>query len=242
MATPRTKKPDQKAVTEVFNRLKALYPDPSTELTYDSPFQLLVSVILSAQCTDARVNQTTPELFRNYPTAKDLAAAPQAKVEKLIHACGFFRQKAKSIISTSKDLVEKFGGQVPGELDALTTLAGVGRKTASVVLNQAFDVPAIAVDTHVKRVAHRLGWTQHTDPEKVEEDLKALLPEKWWSSVNGMLILHGRRICNARKPKCEECPVNAYCAFYQSTAKSPVGAGSAASSRPPRRRSAGSRK
>lgn len=191
------------------------FPDPKTELTYDGPFQLLAAVILSAQCTDQRVNQVTPALFAKYPDAKKLSQAKQKELEKIIHSCGFYRQKAKSLISMSKDIVEKFGGKVPETLEDLITLRGVGRKTASVVLNQAFDEPAIAVDTHVKRVAYRLGWTNEEDPVKVEFDLRELLDQKWWSLVNGLLILHGRRTCKARKPACEECRVRKYCRYYK---------------------------
>ena len=207
-----------KGVASIFEKLIALYPNPETELTYQGPFQLLVAVILSAQCTDERVNKTTPALFKKYPDAKSMVKAKASDIEKLIHSCGFYRQKTKSLLSMSKDLLEKFEGKVPGTLEELTTLRGVGRKTASVVLNQAFDLPAIAVDTHVKRVAFRLGWTKNTDPEKIEFDLRDLLPEELWASVNGLLILHGRRICGARKPKCAECPVNGDCNYFKSQA------------------------
>jgi endonuclease-3 len=208
-----------KVVKTVYERLAAEYPDTSTELTYDSPFQLLVAVILSAQCTDARVNQTTPELFRRFPTAEALAKASPAEVEELIHSCGFYRQKTKSILSAAGDLVAKFGGKVPATLEELVTLAGVGRKTASVVLNQAFGEPAIAVDTHVKRVAQRLGWVKHSDPVKIERELRELLPVEWWAAVNGMLILHGRRICKSQKPRCESCPVRAQCVYFAAELK-----------------------
>lgn len=200
---------------KVFDELQELYPDPKTELTYDGPFQLIIAVILSAQCTDARINLVTPVLFKKYPTALALAKADPADVEKIIHSCGFFRAKTKSIISTATDLVEKFNGKVPGDLAKLTTLAGVGRKTASVVLNQVFDIPAIAVDTHVARVSERLSWTRHTDAVKIEFDLRALIPQNHWAKVNGTLILHGRRLCKARKPLCEDCPVAQMCPFQQ---------------------------
>lgn len=203
-------------VQNIFKALIKEYPDAKTELIYADTFQLLISVILSAQCTDAQVNKTTPALFAKYPDAAALAKGKPKDVEKLIHSCGFYRMKTKSILSASQDLVTRFNGKVPGTLDELVTLRGVGRKTASVVLNQAFDVPAIAVDTHVKRVSHRLGWTQHTNPEKVEQDLKALLPQNLWSLVNTTLILHGRRICKAKKPLCEECSINKWCAYYKS--------------------------
>lgn len=214
-----SQKVSPQAVKEVFERLSREYPDTRTELTYDSPFQLLVAVILSAQCTDARVNQTTPALFARFPTAEKMAAADPAEVEALVHSCGFYRMKTKSILSAAKDLVTRFHGQVPATLDELVTLAGVGRKTASVVLNQAFDEPAIAVDTHVARVSQRLGWAHHPQPEKIERELRALLPVAWWSQINGLLILHGRRVCKAQKPLCPSCSVRAYCAFFLSQRK-----------------------
>jgi len=199
---------------KVFSLLEKQYPDARTELRYENPFQLLIAVILSAQCTDERVNKTTPELFRRFRTANELGNATQAAVENLIRSCGFYRMKAKAIINTSKDLVERFGGKVPRTMDELTSLRGVGRKTASVVLNQAFDLPAIAVDTHVKRVSHRLGWAHHPNPEKIERELCELIPKHLWSRVNSMLILHGRRLCKARKPLCPECPVQEYCPYF----------------------------
>lgn len=201
------------SVHAVVDTLSAIHGSWDTELTYEDPFQLLVAVILSAQCTDARVNLTTPALFATYPNAQRLAASKQADVEELIHSCGFYRQKAKAIRSAAKDVTERFGGQVPRTMEELVSLAGVGRKTASVVMNQAFDLPAIAVDTHVKRVSHRLGWTRNTDPVKVESDLKALVPEALWSRINGLLILHGRRLCLARKPRCGQCPIMRHCDF-----------------------------
>ncbi len=206
-------KPDSQSVAEVLSALTKEFPNPKTELIYDNPFELIIAVILSAQCTDARVNQTTPALFKKYPTPKALSEAKAAEVEKLIHACGFFRAKTKAIISTASDLHHKFGGKVPGTLEELVTLAGVGRKTASVVLNQAFDVPAIAVDTHVKRVSHRLGWAKHPHPDKIEFELKGLVPEHQWAAINGLLILHGRKTCKARTPLCDRCSLTEWCAF-----------------------------
>lgn len=199
----------------VFKELLALYPNPKTELNFNNSFELLIAVILSAQCTDARVNLVTPFLFKKYPTPQKLSKAPQEKVEAIIHSCGFYKAKARNIIKASQDLVEKFNGEIPDSLESLISLAGVGRKTASVVLNQAFDMPAIAVDTHVARVSQRLGWTRHEDPVKIEFDLRELLPEKLWSIVNTLLILHGRRTCKARSPLCAECPVTLYCIFYK---------------------------
>jgi endonuclease-3 len=214
---PRKSKISQKEALAVFDTLCELYPNPKTELIYDGPFQLLIAVILSAQCTDAQVNKATPALFQTFPTPEALMKAQLQKVEKLVHSCGFYRSKAKAIIKTATDIVEKFNGKLPNTLEELTTLAGVGRKTASVVLNQAFDIPAIAVDTHVLRVSQRLGWALTDTPEKVEMELRALLPEELWGAVNGTLILHGRKICKARKPQCEACPVRDDCRFYQTS-------------------------
>ena len=204
-------------VQRVLHTLSSAYGSAKTELAYENPFQLLVAVILSAQCTDVRVNRTTPALFARYPTAERLAAADPKDVEKLIHSCGFFRQKTKSIISVARDLLEKFDGKVPNTLDELTTLRGVGRKTASVVLNQAFDLPAIAVDTHVMRVSQRLGWTHNKTPEKIEFDLRDLVPMPQWALINGLLVLHGRRTCQARKPNCPNCGVREVCVYFKST-------------------------
>jgi endonuclease III len=222
MATKKVKfkYPSKEKVLDVFEHLKEEYPNAKTELTYDSPFQLLVAVILSAQCTDQRVNLTTPALFKRFPSPKALAGASQKEVENLVRSCGFYRMKAKAIIKTAKDLVERFDGKVPGTLEELITLSGVGRKTASVVLNQAFDVPAIAVDTHVIRVSHRLGWSHTSDAVKIEHELRDLIPIQHWSEVNGLLILHGRRTCKARKPFCAQCRVSHACAFFQENRKS----------------------
>ncbi len=199
---------------KVFRELAAEYPDVKTELTYSGPFQLLVAVVLSAQCTDSQVNKATPALFERFPDARSLATGKPSEIEKLIHSCGFFRMKARALKSLSQDLINRFGGVVPKTLDELTSLRGVGRKTASVVLNQAFGLPAIAVDTHVSRVSQRLGWAQSKTPEKIEFELRKLFPENTWSALNGTLILHGRRVCKARKPLCDECSVRKQCLFF----------------------------
>lgn len=198
---------------KVFKILEKDYPNPKTELTFEDPFQLLIAVILSAQCTDERVNSVTPALFAEFPTPQKLAAAAPQRVEKLIHSCGFYKNKTKAIISTSQSLVDHFAGKIPDTMEELTSLAGVGRKTASVILNQAFDKPAIAVDTHVARVSYRLAWTKSKNPLIIERDLKKLLPEALWALVNGTLILHGRRICKARKPLCEQCQIAKLCPY-----------------------------
>jgi endonuclease-3 len=193
-------------------RLRAAHPDAHCELNHDSPFQLLVSTVLSAQTTDVNVNKATPALFATWPTAALLANAEPAEVEKVIGSLGFFRQKTKSIVGLAQRLVEKHGGVVPQHLDALVELPGVGRKTANVVLGVAFGAPeGVVVDTHVQRISQRLGWTKNTDPGKIEIDLVRLFPRKDWDPVSHTLIFHGRRVCSAAKPACAACAVNDVC-------------------------------
>jgi endonuclease-3 len=191
--------------------LRERYPDISTALDYHDPWQLLVVTVMSAQTTDENVNRISPVLFARYPTPADLAAANPEEVEQIIFSSGFYRQKTKSIIALSNDLEERFGGVVPDQLEELVTLRGVGRKTASVVLAEAFSAPAIAVDTHVRRVAGRLDLTANTDPVKIESDLKALYPRKAWAGISMRFIQFGRDICDARRPLCPECELNRIC-------------------------------
>ena len=207
---PKKKVPRRVALEELAI-LEETYPHAVTALEYKNEFQLLVAVILSAQTTDARVNMTTPPLFAKYPTPEKLARARQSDVENIIRSTGFFRMKAKNIIGCARDIVERFGGQVPREREALESLAGVGRKTASVVMAAAFNEEALAVDTHVFRVSHRLGVTLGTTPRQVEEDLTALVPPKKWGDATHWLIMHGRAICKAPTPLCPRCPVNKLC-------------------------------
>jgi len=182
------------------------YPDPRIALHFSNPLQLLIATILSAQCTDVRVNMVTPGLFKKYPTARDFANANQAELEQEIRSTGFFRNKAKSIMTCCKALVDNHGGNVPENMEELIRLGGVGRKTANCVLGGAFGINAgVVVDTHVRRVSGRLGLTANDDPEKIEVDLMALAPQKEWFELGNMLIWHGRKICEARKPKCPEC-------------------------------------
>lgn len=197
----------------ILRRLRARYPEMSTALVYASPWQLLVSTVLSAQTTDENVNKVVPELFRRFPTSHDLAMANPEEVETLVFSTGFYRQKTKSIIALSSDLVEFHGGEVPIEFDELVKLRGVGRKTASVVLAEVWDIPAIAVDTHVNRVARRLGLTRSSDPEVIEQELKGLYLKKDWSGVSMRFIQFGRDVCDARKPQCWDCPLRDRCAF-----------------------------
>lgn len=216
---PKKRVPREVAIEELAI-LERSYPHPQTALDYGDAFQLLIAVILSAQCTDARVNATTPALFAKYPTAAKLAAAKQTDVEKIIKSCGFFRMKAKNVISCARDLVDRFGGEVPREREALESLAGVGRKTASVVMANAFNEAALAVDTHVFRVSHRLGLTLGKTPRDVEDDVTALVPPEKWGDATHWLILHGRAVCKAPTPTCGVCPVNALCPTPAIIAKS----------------------
>lgn len=197
--------------TEVLARLKRVYPVAICELTHDNPFQLLAATILSAQCTDVRVNMVTPSLFAEFPDAESLAAADIGRVEELIRSTGFYQNKAKSLIGMARGVVERFAGEVPTELEDLITLPGVGRKTANVVRSVAFHLPGLPVDTHVGRLSRRLGLTANVDAVKVEHDLTAMLPPEEWGEFSLRLILHGRRVCDAKKPRCGECDLADIC-------------------------------
>lgn len=194
--------------------LAEVYPYAHPELDFDNPFQLVVATVLSAQTTDLRVNQTTPALFAKYPTPEELAAANPEEVEEILRPTGFFRAKTKSVIGLSKALVEQFGGEVPGRLEDLVKLPGVGRKTAFVVLGNAFGRPGITVDTHFQRLVRRWKWTDETDPDKIEAAVGALFPKSDWTDLSHHVIWHGRRICHARKPACGACPVAPLCPAY----------------------------
>ncbi|MEV0846416.1 endonuclease III [Streptomyces sp. NPDC049954] len=194
--------------------LAEVYPYAHPELDFENPFQLLVATVLSAQTTDLRVNQTTPALFAKYPTPEDMAAAVPEELEEVIRPTGFFRAKARSLLGLSAALRDEFGGEVPGELKDLVTLPGVGRKTAFVVLGNAFGVPGITVDTHFGRLARRWKWTAEEDPVKVEADVAAIFPESEWTMLSHRVIFHGRRICHARKPACGACPIAPLCPSY----------------------------
>ena len=216
-ASPAARPPADTAVapvdaSAVLERLLRHYPDPDTELAHRNAFELLIATVLSAQSTDRRVNETTPALFAKYPDAAALAAADPADVEPIIHATGFFRVKAKAIVTLSQKLVQEHGGRVPADIDVLTTLPGVGRKTANVVLGHALGIPGLPVDRHVLRVTERIGLTHETTPEGVEKDLCAALPPADWTRMSDALILHGRRICRPR-PLCPECEVRDICRY-----------------------------
>lgn len=207
-------------------------PKAHVELTYASPFELLVATILSAQCTDARVNQVTPGLFRAYPTPAALAGADPAALEGIIRSTGFFRSKSRSLVRCSQALVDRHDGQVPADMEELRKLPGVGRKTANVILGAAFGIPAgIVVDTHMARLAHRLGLSRQTDPIRIERDLLSLVPRKEWIFFSIAMVLHGRYVCKARAPRCHDCAINAQCPSRDRLAASPP--------RPPRGRDRG---
>jgi len=208
--TPRPPRGAKNRALLTVERLRDLY-QAETELSHENPFQLLVATILSAQTTDRSVNLVTPELFRRYPTAEDLAAADPAEVEKLIKPTGFFRLKTKRIIAASRALVELFGGEVPRTMEEMVEIPGIGRKTANVILGAGFDSPGFAVDTHVTRLTNRLGLVATKDPVKIEYQVGSMVPKEEWTALSLRLILHGRRICDARRPRCEECVLNDFC-------------------------------
>jgi endonuclease-3 len=204
--------------------LAALYPDAHCELDFTNPLELVVATILSAQCTDHRVNLVTPVLFAKFRTAADYAAADRAEVEQIIESTGFFRAKTTSLIGLGQALCDRFGGEVPGRLADLVTLPGVGRKTANVVLGNAFGVPGITVDTHFARLSQRFGWTQQSDPVKIEHEVGDLVPKTEWTMLSHRLIWHGRRVCQARKPACGACAVAALCPAFGTGPTDPVAA------------------
>lgn len=204
----------RKRAQKINKILGDVFPDAQCELDFKNPLQLLVATVLSAQCTDKRVNMVTPALFKKYPTVKAFAEAKQTELEELIKSTGFYRNKAISILGLANAIENNFSGKVPNTLDELVKLPGVGRKTANVVLSNAFNVPGITVDTHVGRISRRLGWTTNTDPVKVEFDLMELFPAKDWTLLNHRLIFFGRRICHSRKPACGVCPVAKLCPAF----------------------------
>ena len=207
------KKSDAKRIVEL---LKKAYPEASCSLDFETPMQAVVAVILSAQCTDERVNKTTPALFKICKTPQDFANIDICDLEKLIHPCGFYKNKAKNIKLCSKQVIENFNGEVPNNMKDLMSLAGVGRKTANVVMLEVFGIAqGIAVDTHAKRISNLMGLSKEKDPEKIEQDLIKFFPKDTLKDINHLLVFHGRNTCIARKPKCEICPVNSFCKFYK---------------------------
>ena len=205
----------EKALAE----LARLYPDAKPALVYTTPYELLVAVILSAQCTDERVNKVTAVLFEKYSTPQAMVTLSQKELEKYIFSCGFYRMKSEHILSASRDILEKFDGEVPGTIEELMSLAGVGKKTANVVYSVAFGGDAIAVDTHVFRVSNRTGLAKGKDPLAVEEGLQKAIPQSDWSKAHHWLIYHGRQVCHSQKPDCEHCALSAYCDYVQSAKK-----------------------
>lgn len=204
---------DRRRARVILGRLEERYPVAATALRYKDPWQLLVATVLSAQTTDANVNRVTPVLFGRWPTPEDLAGADPEEVEAVVYPTGYYRQKTRAVIALSADLAQRFEGRVPPDLGSLTTLPGVGRKTASVVLAEAFGLPAIAVDTHVGRLARRLGLSTAVDPAKVEADLRALYPKKQWAGISMRFIQFGREVCLARRPRCAACPLADRCPY-----------------------------
>ncbi|MDH3583059.1 MAG: endonuclease III [Phycisphaerae bacterium] len=214
--TAATSKPADRATVDrarrIYRKLARAHPDAHCALDHQGPYQLLAATILSAQCTDQRVNMVTPALFKKYPTAAEMARARPASVEKIIRSTGFFRSKAKSLIESARGITERFGGSVPDQMDDLLSLRGVARKTANVVLGNAFNRNVgVVVDTHIKRLAQRMGLTTATTPQKIEPDLMALFPRRNWCMLAHLLIWHGRRHCSARKPDCDHCPIRSDC-------------------------------
>lgn len=205
----------KKETKEVIDRLLRQYPDAKAGLNFSTPFELLIATILSAQCTDAQVNKTTAVLFKEYKTPEDFLKLSEEELGEMIKSCGFYKNKSKNILATCRLLVEKFNGQVPNTLEELMTLPGVGRKTANVVISNAFNIPAIAVDTHVFRVSNRIGIANSNNVIDTEKDLMENIDREMWSKAHHLLIFHGRKICKARNPLCHECPVADLCEYYK---------------------------
>lgn len=209
---------NKKDVVKIVEILKDTYPDAKCSLDFTTPFEMLIAVILSAQCTDERVNKTTPALFAKYSTPKDFSNMDIEELENYIHPCGFYKNKAKNIKETARIITEKYNGKVPETMEELMALPGVGRKTANVVMLEAFNKPqGIAVDTHCKRISNKIGFSNEKEPEKIEQDLLKIIPKEYYKDVNHLLIWHGRNICVARNCKCDVCPINKYCKEYKKT-------------------------
>lgn len=210
---------DKENIEKIIKILSETYPNAKCALEFKSPYELLVSTILSAQCTDVRVNQVTEELYKEYNTPEKMINLTEVELGEKIKSCGFYRNKSKNILGATRDIIYKHGGKVPSTMEALIELPGVGRKTANVVLSNAFGVPAIAVDTHVFRVSNRLGIAKGDTPEQVERELMNNIPREMWSDTHHYLIWHGRQICKSRKPQCEICPLAPYCEYFKNYAE-----------------------
>ena len=210
----------KKQAIKIIEILKDYYPDCTCSLDFTSPFEMMIAVMLSAQCTDERVNKTTPDLFAKCNTPEQMAKIDIRELEQIIHPCGFYKNKAKNIIACSQKLLNEFDGIVPNDMELLQSLPGVGRKSANVIMLEAFQNPVgIAVDTHAKRIANKVGFSKESEPTKIEQDLLKVIPKEYYCDVNHLLVWHGRKTCDARKPKCEECPINMYCDFYKNDEK-----------------------
>ena len=207
---------NKKDIADIIDILKKTYPNAKCSLDFKTPFEMLVAVCLSAQCTDERVNRTTPSLFAKYDTPEDFANANIKDIEKIVKPCGFYKNKSKNLVNAGKTIVEKFDGKVPENIEELQTIPGVGRKSANVIMLEAFNkTEGIAVDTHCKRLANRIGFSQENEPTKIEKDLCKIIPKKYWKDVNHLFIYHGREICSARNPKCEDCGLSKYCKYMK---------------------------
>ncbi len=199
-------------VVEIIEKLKQYYPEATCSLDFKTPFELVIAVMLSAQCTDERVNKVTPKLFEKYSTPESICSIELEDLEKIIYPCGFYKNKAKNIKLMAKEILEKYNGNVPQTMEELTKLPGVGRKSANVIMLEAFNNPqGIAIDTHAKRILNRLGMSKNSEPTKIEQDVLKIIPKKYYKDVNHLLVWHGRKICDSRKPKCLECPIKEYC-------------------------------
>ena len=206
----------RKDAINIIEILKEYYPDCRCSLDFTTPFEMLVAVMLSAQCTDERVNKTTPSLFSKYNTPEAIAKMDIKELEQIIHPCGFYKNKAKNLKACSQKLIDEFEGIVPNDIELLQSLPGVGRKSANVIMLEAFQNPVgIAIDTHAKRISNKVGFSNESEPSKIEQDLLKIIPKKYYCDVNHLLVWHGRKTCDARKPKCDECPINMYCDTYK---------------------------
>ena len=211
---------NKKKAIEIVNILKEMYPDAKCSLDFGTPFEMLVAVCLSAQCTDERVNKTTPSIFAKYRTPEDFANAKLSELENLVHPCGFYKNKSKNLKAAGETIISEFGGNVPESMDELVTIPGVGRKSANVIMLEAFDNPqGIAVDTHCSRIANRLGFSKESDPSKIEKDLCKYIPKEYWKDVNHVFIWHGRKMCSSQNPKCSDCKLHQYCLYAKDANK-----------------------
>lgn len=209
-----------KKIVEIIEKLKEAYPEAECSLDFSTPFEMAIAVMLSAQCTDERVNKITPKLFSKYNTPEDFNNADISEIEKEIYSCGFYKNKAKNIKLLAKTVIDEYGGEIPCRMEELVKLPGIGRKSANVIMLEAFNIPVgIAIDTHAKRVSNRMGFSNKKDPEKIERDLLKIVPKDYIKDINHLFVFHGRKICKSQNPKCNICPVNEYCKYFNSKSK-----------------------